>query len=148
MATKKSRSTDDYDPQKFRPFGRVTFTVDDDILLCEAQGPFTRELIAAIADIQLSLIQEMQQFEKWGRIVIIKDSAMASPESLEALTEYLSTLGRANLLSVITTMVIDDTVEGAQLMTSQFMNAFADAALNLTVFKTVNDAKVFVKLHL
>jgi hypothetical protein len=33
-------------------------------------------------------------------------------------------------------------------MTSRLIDAYMDAGVNLTVFKTLNDAKVFVKLHL
>jgi hypothetical protein len=148
MTRKKIKSTDDFDPKKFRPHGRVTFTQDGNLLICEAQGPFNKELLEAIADIELSLVYEMQKCGQWADIIVIKENAMASSECLEAFTEYLSTLGRANLHSLVTAMVIGDDVISADVMTNQFINAYTDAGLNLTVFKTLNDAKVFVKLHL
>ncbi len=148
MTAKKLKSTDDFDPQKFRPHGRVTFTKDDNLLICEAHGPFDKELIAAIADIELSLVYEMQKCGQWADIIVIKENATTSSECLAAFTDYLSQLGRANLHSLVTAMVIDDNVIGADVMTPQFIDAYADAGLNLTVFKELNHAKVFVKLHL
>ncbi len=148
MTSKKIKSTDEVDPQKFRPHGRATFTTDGNLLICEAQGPFNKELIAAIADIELGLVYEMQKCGQWADIIVIKENATASPDCLDAFTEYLTTLGRSNLHSLVTAMVIGDDVFGADVMTSQFIDAYADAGLNLTVFKTLNDAKVFVKLHL
>ena len=48
MSQKKAGTTDDFDPLAFRPHGRVTFTIDDNVLICDAVGPFNKELIEAI----------------------------------------------------------------------------------------------------
>lgn len=148
MSTKKSASTDNYDPVKFRPHGRVTFIKDGDLLICEATGPFNKELLLAIADTERDMILQMQVYPRWADIVIIKENAMASTEALEEFTGYLTSLGRQNLNATVTAMVIDDTVTGADVMTARLIDAYIDAGVNLTVFKTLNDAKVFVKLHL
>ncbi len=148
MSTKKSASTDDYDPVKFRPHGRVTFIKDGDLLICEATGPFNKELLLAIAATERDMILQMQVHPRWADIVIIKENAMASTEALEEFTGYLISLGRQNLNATVTAMVIDETVTGADVMTSRLIDAYIDAGVNLTVFKTLNDAKVFVKLHL
>jgi len=148
MTAKKSASTDDLDPAKFRPHGRVNFIKDGDLLICEAMGPFNKELLLAIAEAEREMIQQMQVHERWADIVVIKHNAMASPEALEEFTGYLCSLGRQNLNATVTAMVIDDSVEGAAIMTSRLIDAYMDAGVNLTVFKSLNDAKVFVKLHL
>jgi len=148
MTAKKSASTDDFDPVKFRPHGRVTFIKDGDVLICEATGPFNQTLLLAIANAERDMIGQMQVYERWADIVVIKENALASPQALEEFTGYLSSLGRQGLNATVTAMVIDDQVEGAQIMTSRLIDAYMDAGVNLTVFKTLNDAKVFVKLHL
>ena len=148
MTAKKSVSTDDYDPVKFRPHGRVNFIKDGDLLICEATGPFNRQLLLAIADAERDMIVQMQVYERWADIVVIKENAMASPEALEEFSSYLTALGRQNLNATVTALVLDDTVEGADIMTARLIDAYMDAGINLTVFKTLNDAKVFVKLHL
>jgi len=148
MTPKKIKSTDDLNPQKFRPHGRVTFIKDDNVLICEAHGPFDRELITAIAELELSMVYEMQKCGQWADIIVIKENATTSAECLAAFTDYLSQLGRANMHSLVTAMVIDDNVIGADVMTPQFINTYAEAGLNLNVFKELNHAKVFVKLHL
>ena len=146
--TKKSISTDDYDPAKFRPHGRVSFTKDGDVLICEAIGPFNEELMGAIAEAEAGMLAQMQQYERWADIVIIKENATASPEALALFSAYLTSLGKQNLNSTVTALVIDDSVEGAELMTSRLIDAFMDAGVNVTPFKTLHNAKVFVKLHL
>jgi len=148
MATKKITSTDDFDPKKFRPHGRVNFIKDDDIMICEAKGPFDVELIEAVAYARNIAYEEMNDCEKWGTIVVIKESAVASEICIDLLIAYLSNLGKANLRSHVTSMVIADDVEGAEVMSARFISAYADAAQTLTVFNRLNDAKVFVKLHL
>jgi hypothetical protein len=148
MTAKKSASTDDFDPVKFRPHGRVTFIKDGDVLICEATGPFNQTLLLAIANAERDMIGQMQVYERWADIVVIKENALASPQALEEFTGYLSSLGRQGLNATVTAMVIDDQVEGADIMTARLIDAYMDAGVNLTVFKTLNDAKVFVKLHL
>jgi hypothetical protein len=148
MTDKKTVSTDDFDPQRFRPHGRVNFTREGDLVICEAVGPFNKELIEALASTELDLIQDMKKLPHWGDIVVIKNSALASPEALQAFTEYLTELGRNNMNSLVTAMVIDDDVEGGAFMATHLVNAYAEAGINLQIFKKLNEAKIFVKLHL
>ena len=148
MTTKNHITTDDFDPQTFRPHGRVTFSVDGNVLMCDAVGPFNKELIEAIEGVELKLIDEMKQNEKWGDIVTISGSALGSSETLQAFTDYLKMLVAGNFISNVTAMVIDKNVEGAGVMTPYLIKAYADAGLKLTVFETLNEAKVWVKLHL
>ena len=147
--TKRNRSTtDDINPRSFRPHGRVTFTVDGDVLICDALGPFNKELIDAIEAIEIKLIEELQINGKWGEIIIISGSALASADALAAFAAYLKTLVSNKLISSVSTLVINDSVEGAAIMTPHLVQAYSDAGSKLTVFETVNEAKVWVKLHL
>ena len=148
MTLKKSFSTDDYDPARFRPHGRISFTKDNDILICEATGPFNEELLRAIAAAESGMLPQMQQYQHWADIVVIKKSALASKETLAQFTAYLTSLGRQNLNATVTALVIEADVEGAAVMTSQIVDAYMDAGINLTVFNNLHNAKVFVKLHL
>jgi hypothetical protein len=146
--SKKTQSTDDVNPGKFRPHGRIHFTKEHNVLICEATGPFNRELIGALAELEHSMIGEMLAYEHWADIVVIKENAMASPEDLIAFTEYLTSMGRNNMNSLVTAMVIGDEVIGADIMTHQIVDAYMDAGINLNIFKRLHDAKVFVRLIL
>ena len=148
MTENKTLSTDDYDPKRFRPHGRVNFTREGNLIICEAIGPFNKELIEAVAGIESSLVREMQQLPHWGDIVVIKNSALSSPETLDAFTAYLTELGRNNMNSLVTAMVIGEEVERGCFVANHLINAYAEAGINLQVFKTLHEAKVFVKLHL
>lgn len=148
MTSKKHRSTDDFDPPTYRPHGRVTFTIYDNVLVCEAIGPFNKELITAIESVEIGLLEESKPKEKWGEIIIINGSALGSAETLVAFTNYLKKLVAHKLMADVSALVLDDQVEGAGVMTPHLIKAYADAGIELTVFDTLNEARVWVKLHL
>ena len=148
MSSKKHSTTDDFDPLTYRPHGRVTFSIDDDVLICEAVGPFNKELITAIESVEIELIHELKSHGKWGEIIIIGGSALGSAETLQAFTAYLKSLVQQQFIASVSTLVMDAQVEGAGVMTPHLIKAYQDAGLNLTVFNNVNEARVWVKLHL
>ena len=65
-----------------------------------------------------------------------------------AFTDYLKKLVAHKLTADVSALVMDDQVEGAGVMTPHLMKACADAGIELTVFDTLNEARVWVKLHL
>lgn len=148
MSDKNVFSTDDFDQQRFRPHGRVKFYREGNLAICEAIGPFNTELVEAIGRAEMQLIEQMKQLPKWGDIVIIKDNALASPDAMDELTNYLIQLGRADMHSAVTAMVIGEDVVGGAIMANHLVNVYADAGLPLHVFTTLADAKVYVKLLL
>ena len=148
MALKTHSSTDDFDPLTYRPHGRVTFTVEGDVLICDAVGPFNKELIAAIETVEMGPLLELKSRGKWGEIIIISGSALGSTDTLVAFTAYLKKLVAEQFMADVTALVMDNQVEGGTLMTPHLIKAYKDAGIELTIFDTVNEARVWVKLHL
>jgi hypothetical protein len=148
MTDKPSISTDEFDPTLFRPHGRVNFTIDGNLLLCEAVGPFNKELVLAIAEVEIGLIQKLAAQGRWADIVIVKENVLSSTDTLEAYTGYLNSLGASAMHSNATAMVIGDDVEGAVFMVPLIIKAYADAGIKLNVFKTIDEAKVWVRKYL
>ena len=141
-------TTDEFNRQLFRPHGRVAFAREGQVLVCEAIGPFNKELVEAVVGVTANLIAEMTQHGKWGAIIEIRKSALASSEVLAAYTAYLQQLVAAGVASCITAMVIAHDVEGCLLMQQHFVKAYADAGLLLAVFENVGDAKTWVASQL
>ncbi len=148
MPSKKSASTDDYDPSLFKQHGRVNYTREKQILICDAEGPFNRELIDAIINVSMDLIEAINADGKWADITIIRKSALASPESFQAFNDFFKLLGNMGIRSSISALVIDESVEGFHIMIPHFVKAYADAGINLGVFKKFSIAKVWVENQL
>jgi len=148
MTSKKSSTTDDFDPLTYRPHGRVSFSIDGNMLLCDAVGPFNKELITAIESVEMDLLLDLKSKGKWGEVIIITGSALGSAETLQAFTDYLKKLVAHQFIADVSALVMDAQVEGASLMTPHLIKAYEDAGIELTVFDTLNEARVWVKLHL
>jgi len=148
MPPKKSISTDDYDPNLFKQHGRVTYTREKQILICDAEGPFNKELVDAIVNVSLDLIEAINDDGKWADITIIRKSALASPESFLAFHDFFKLLQNKGIRSSISALVIDEKVEGFHIMIPYFVKAYAEMGINLGVFKKFNIAKVWVESQL
>jgi len=149
MEKNRETSTDEYDPIKFRPHGRVNFKRDEQILVCDAIGPFNMELIDAIAHVEISLLRELINDGRWAGVVIINESALASQETLHSFGEYIRYFVDNNLGPCATALVIDDNkVIGAKLMAPLIQQKYIDAGIKIEVFGNFNDAKTWALTQL
>jgi len=148
MHAKTTFSTDNFDIAQFRPHGRVDFKIDGNLILCEAFGPFDTELLKAIKGIETGLIRQVMEQGKWGQIVIMRENIFVSNEAVAWFGDYLKWLASRDMNSSSSAMVIEDDVEGVGEMVPLLVEAYKQAGLTMNVFKTLNEAKVWVKLHL
>ncbi|GAA4499769.1 hypothetical protein [Pseudaeromonas paramecii] len=145
MATKNKLTTDSYSPIHFRPHGRVEFSVlRENVLVCEAIGPFNLELINAVVAVEGPLIDALVKQAKWGDIVIFKESAMTSPEVLASFTEYLRSLSASMRMPTATALVISSEVEGSKIMTQHYLKCYEEAGLNAAVFGDFDQALAWI----
>jgi len=141
-------TTDEFNHQQFRPHGRAEFARDGQVLVCEAIGPFNKELVDAVVGVKAGIISDLIRRGKWGVVIAIRKSALASSEVLAAFTAHLRQLVDAGVASSAAAMVISRDVEGWSLMPQLFVKVYADAGLNLAVFENVGDAKAWVASQL
>ena len=99
---------------EFKPHGSFGLHRDGQVIVVEAAGPWNLELIQQYARDVLPIIREISADGPWGCIVIVKNSAMFTPEAAAALREAgfrtAKTSGR-----VAVSYVIPVDVEGASL---------------------------------
>ncbi len=141
-------STDDFAPRRFRPHGRVEFVKQENVLICYATGPFNFELMEALSNVQKPVIEELIKQGKWGDVVILKESALVSPETLNAFEAYLMRLAGLGLISSATAFVLTPEVEGAQLMAPYFVEAYSNAGVELHVCDSFEQGLDWVKAKL
>lgn len=144
MLNPEIRSTDEFNHQQFRPHGRADFVIEGRTLVCEAFGPFNKELIEAVIGIKTELIADMVRRGKWGAVIVIRNSALASSEVIDTFSANLRQLAAAGVAASAAAMVIARNVEGGALMQQHFVKAYTDAGLTLTVFEQLDEAKNWV----
>ena len=145
MAQHKKPTTDDYSFHRFRPHGRVEYTALGNVMICEATGPFNKELVGAVSAVQADLIDGIIQQGKWGDVVIFKDNAMASPEAIASYTEYLQALVAAGVMSSATALVMTPDVEGAEFMLPLYRKCYEVVGLTVGLFDNTEAALAWVK---
>lgn len=145
MASNPKHSTDDAHPLKFRPHGRVEMQIDGNVVRHIAYGPFNEELIIAYADIDASILSEMAGKGRWVVLSEIKDSALASPQTLHEYTRYLKEISARGVAPCATALVIAPGVEGARIMTPMLIKCYADAGIPFRIFEQSEEAKAWVQ---
>ena len=141
-------STDEVDPSRFRPHGRVEFVRRENVLICYATGPFNAELIEAVSKVETGLIVELIQQGKWGDVIVLKESALASPDTVDAFAANVKRLVGLGVMSSATALVLTPEVEGAQLMAPHYIRAYSNVGLELHVCDSLEQGWNWVKARL
>jgi hypothetical protein len=137
-------STDDIDPGKFRPHGRVDYEVKGSILWTRAEGPFNSELIGALAKLIFEVLPVMAAKGTWANIAVFRHSAMGSFEVLANFTDMLKQAVDAKFVPVGVAFVLPPDVEGANLMGPRYARCYAEAGIRFESFPDVELAKQWV----
>jgi len=149
MAMESNSSTDEYKLNKFKSHGRAEFERQGQILICHATGPFNKELVLALATVEPKL-QAIISDGNWADITVLKGSALATPDALSTLSEYLKSLTEQGVISCASALVITEQTEGFRFTIPHIINAFADTGTELKLFKNLEEAKAWTlnKLNL
>jgi len=118
--TKNVHSTDEVEPSRFRPHGRVEYEEQGNILLTKAWGPFNIQLVDALETLVKSLFPVMTSKGKWVNIAVFEESALASHEVLATLGKMVTLVHQLNIAPVCIAFVFRPDVEGANLMAPLF----------------------------
>jgi len=148
MVSKISASTDDYKSKKINSLGRAEFTREGQILICDAVGPFDKDLVQAIAGVEINLFKEIIADGEWADLTIIRKSALASSEAIQTFKAYLKILTENGINSCASALVIEDMVDGAKFMVPLIVKVFEETGTNLKVFNDLEKAKDWIRQQL
>lgn len=142
--------TDKVDYNKFRPHGRVSFSIIEDyIVVYRALGPFNSEVLKALQEIEPDVLKQVKKKnDKWVEIVIFENSCMALDEFIDEFSLYIKVGKENNLLPLASAFVISSEVEGAYLMASKYKECYENAGLTFCVFENEVNATTWVKSFL
>jgi len=142
-------STDCFRGTTFRPHGKITLSVNDNLIVYRAEGPFNAELLAALDYIESDVLKKLKNDVKnWGGIVIFEISCMAIDELFIVFGEYLKQIKNNELHPVATAYVIPPDIEGGRLMAKKYEKCYYDAGILFSIFNNEKDALVWVNSHL
>jgi len=113
-----------------------------------ARGPFNRELVIAGDKAQEELDSGLQASGRWGTMLVFKDSALATLEALEEITSILKARVARGIKPVAVAIVLGQDVEGARLMQAHYVNAYANADINVRAFDSEESAVSWLKSEL
>lgn len=133
-------STDDFDPGKFRPHGRVQYEEQGRVLWSNATGPFNAELIDALTDLVKSTFPGMAAKGPWVNICLFRTSAMCSPEVLTIFTAMMKQIVALNLAPTGAAFILTPDVEGASVMGPLYEKCFQDAGIRYASFSSIEQA--------
>ncbi|WP_448212179.1 hypothetical protein [Colwellia sp. MEBiC06753] len=134
-------STDNTSPRKFRPHGRIELTIfEEGIIQYDALGPFNRELMKALEEVEQGALASFKQnFGKWCEVIIFHDSCMMLEDALAELESYLKELYEHGLAQP-TAFVFQEGVEGSSLMKPKYKSVYNHAKIPYQDFNTIEGA--------
>lgn len=134
--------TDEFSQGRFVPHGLVNARYAEDILCVEARGPFNLELMQALGQLRLALIDQLRSRERFGHMLIIHNSALMS---LEAFAQYqrdrAAVYGTAIRFPCANAVVVGPDVEGWQLMASRIRSIYLSDGVPYRVFADASAAR-------
>lgn len=146
----RERSTDDVAYKKFRPHGRIQFSIPEKgIIFSRALGPFNVELFHAIKQIEPSVIEEAKINDgNWCEVVVFEHSCMGLDELIDELGAYLKEIKKRGDAPLATALVFPKDIECAEFMKEKYKKCYVDAGIEFSMFSDEEDAIRWVKTYL
>lgn len=138
-------TTDDFDPGRFRPHGRVDYEQRGKVLWCTATGPFNAELVGALKGLATTVFPAMAAQGPWASICTFRQSALCSPEVLVEFTGLVRQLAAMDIAPAATAWILKPDIEGAELMRPLYEKCFRDAEVCFSAFSTTEPAVQWVE---
>ncbi len=132
--TKTTHSTDEIEPGRFKPHGRVEYEEQGNILLTKAWGPFNVQLVDSLETLVRNLFPVMASKGVWVNIAVFEQSALASPEVLRAFGEMVKQVVQLNIAPACVAFVLRPDVEGARLMAPLYEHCVTGGGLPCKAF--------------
>jgi len=130
------RSTEQIELPGFLPHGQANYLyADDDLFVVHAAGPFNREFVEYLIQIETGLLKEMsEKHARWYALTTITNSAMMTPDAMIRYAEYRQAMRDSKLNPQAIAFVLGPEVEGRQLMFPHFAKLYGDSGITFAEF--------------
>lgn len=144
MPTSERLSAKDFTSGPFAPHGAMDIQVAGRLNVLEAKGPFNLELVLAGDVAQEQLDTVLNARGRWGTVLVLKGSALASPEAISEIARIVQRRVELGIRPVAFALVVGPEVEGGALMQSHYLSAYASAGIPGRAFADLEQAKLWV----
>lgn len=132
----------------FRAHGFMEVSVDAQLNLMEAHGPFNKELVLAADHAQEQIDPHLHGAQRWGSILVFKGSALATPDAIMAIGDIVARRCAQGICPVAIALVMAADVEGASLMAPHYLQAYARSSIPGAVFSELQVATDWLRSQL
>lgn len=135
-------STNSIEWVKYGPHGRVEISESlENIIIYKAVGPFNKELIKALDELEQPFLKErIQRDEKWVTLIEFKESCMITIEAKEIFSRYLEQCRESGIIQLATAMVITNDVEGKNMAESIYGQFYRNIDVPCQIFEVYDSA--------
>jgi hypothetical protein len=142
------RSSAEFATGVFRPHGQVDIWAEGLIVRLEARGPFNREGVQAMGMAMRDLFASVPVGGRFGDILVMHGSLMASPDALASFEAFLQAMSQAKTAPVAVAYVAAPEVEGRSLMLPIYAEIYARHGRRFAAFEQLADAEAWVREQL
>jgi hypothetical protein len=149
MSTLQSkRNSAEFATGVFRPHGQVDIWADGSIIRLEARGPFNLEGVQAMGLAMRDLFASVPVDRRFGDIMVMHESLMASPDALAAFEDFLQAMSKAKTAPTAVAYVAAPEVEGRSLMLPIFAEIYARHGRRFAAFEQLEPAEAWIREQL
>lgn len=149
MSTLQSkRNSAEFATGVFRPHGHVDIWAEGSVVRLEARGPFNREGVLAMGLAMRDLFACVPIGGRFGDILVMHESLMASPDALAAFEDFLQAMSQAKTAPLAVAYVAAPEVEGRSLMLPIFAAIYARHGRRFAAFEQLAEAEAWVRAQL
>ena len=145
MPRRPRHNTEQVEGGAFRAHGFMEVSVDAQLNIMEARGPFNKELVLAGDQAQEQIDPHLPRAQRWGSILVFKGSALATPDAIAAIADIVARRCAQGIRPVAIALVMAADVEGASLMAPHYLQAYARSGIPGAVFADVQAATDWVR---
>lgn len=146
----KQYTTDAVNTFKFRPHGRIEWTVlEEGIVFYKAHGPFNKELFEALIELESEDFTRMsQKQQKWVEVVLFIDSCFAMPEVKDLYGPFLQSAVNRGIAPTASAFVFTKDLEGAAFSKKIYRELYENAGIGYEEFSEAEPALIWARAKL
>lgn len=148
MPRRPRHNTNQVEGGTFRAHGFMEVSVDAQLNVMEAHGPFNKELVLAANQAQAQIDPHLPGAQRWGSILVFRGSALATPDAMEEIARIVASRCAQGIRPVAIGFVLGRDVEGVGIMGEHYVRAYARSGIPGAVFADVEAARQWVLAQL
>lgn len=132
----------------FRAHGDIEMWREGAIVRLKARGPFNREAVLGLGRAMGDLLAADPPPAVFGDLLELRGSMMTSPDSLQALGEFMQAMGRDRTPPRAVAYVAGPDVEGRDFMLPLFEALYRQHGRDFAAFDTLPEAQTWLLARL